>query len=68
MSGLEKRIAIRCKKCHTRFDVAPQTPEVKCPACSQGWRLRWFRPDVGMIIAPTSWTEYQGAERRELDE
>ncbi|MFQ5693735.1 MAG: hypothetical protein ACE5IM_11905 [Nitrospinota bacterium] len=69
-SGSEpaKGIAIRCKKCHKRCDVPPQTPEVQCPGCGQGWRIRWFRPDVGMIIAPISWTAYQTAERRTPDE
>lgn len=64
MAADGKTAAIRCKSCNCRFDVPDGTKEVVCPECQQGWKMRWFRPGVGMIIAPLNWTQFQKEARR----
>ena len=59
MGADTKASSIRCKACTCRFDVPDGEKEVTCPGCGQGWKMRWFRPGVGMIIAPLNWTKYQ---------
>ena len=64
MVAERKICSIRCKSCTCRFDVPDGEKEVTCPGCGQGWKMRWFRPGVGMIIAPLNWTKYQKDSKR----
>lgn len=65
MSEPQSSVAhIRCKACMARFDVTYPRGEAVCPGCGQGWRIKWFKKGVGMIIAPTDWTRFQKASRK----
>lgn len=68
MSAEKKETAVRCKACNTRFELGGDEKYVACPSCGQQWRMKWFKPGVGMIIAPASWTEYQRKSRKEAME
>jgi 2,3-dihydroxybenzoate-AMP ligase len=57
-------VAMRCKGCAGRFDVTHPAATATCPDCGEQWRVRWFTPDSGMIVAPLDWTDYQVRARR----
>lgn len=40
----------------------------ECPNCHQGWKIKWLAKDLGMIIAPIGWSEYQRQARRDTGE
>jgi hypothetical protein len=57
-------VALRCKACTGRFEAVHPAPTAVCPGCGEAWRIRWFTPDSGMIIAPVDWADYQARARR----
>jgi 2,3-dihydroxybenzoate-AMP ligase len=56
-------VAMRCKRCAGRFEVAHPAATATCPDCGETWKIRWFTPDSGMIVAPLDWTDYQVRSR-----
>ena len=62
-AGAGRPVAMRCKACAGRFEVAHPAATATCPDCGEGWKIRWFTPDSGMIIAPLNWTDYQVRSR-----
>lgn len=62
---VERLATIRCKSCMARFAVPYPQITVECPGCGQGWKIKWFKPGVGMIIAPLAWSEFQRKARKE---
>jgi len=62
--GAGAPVAMRCKGCVGRFDVTHPAATATCPACGETWKIRWFTPDSGMIVAPLNWTDYQVRARR----
>ena len=61
--GVAGPVMLRCKACAARFEATHPTPTARCPACGETWRLRWFTPDSGMVIAPIDWIDYQTRAR-----
>lgn len=57
--------AMRCKGCAGRFEVTYPAATATCPDCQETWKIKWFTPDSGMIIAPLDWTDYQVRARGE---
>jgi hypothetical protein len=57
-------VAMRCKRCAGRFEVTHPSATAACPECGETWKIRWFTPDSGMIVAPLNWTDYQVRARR----
>lgn len=62
-TGTGEPVMLRCKACAGRFQAAYPTATAACPACGETWRIRWFAPDAGMIIAPADWIDYQTRAR-----
>jgi len=63
-AGAGGPVAMRCKGCAGRFEVTYPAATATCPDCGEGWKVRWFTPDSGMIVAPLDWTDYQVRARR----
>jgi len=61
--GTPKPVLLRCKACAGRFETTHPAETATCPACGEAWRVRWFTPDSGMIIAPLDWKDYQTRAR-----
>lgn len=59
-------VALRCKRCASRFEVKHPQVMATCPKCQESWRIRWFTPDAGMITAPADWSDYQVRARGAL--
>lgn len=64
-AGAPAPVMLRCKACAGRFETTHPTATATCPACGESWRIRWFAPDSGMIIAPMDWKDYQMRARGE---
>ncbi len=62
-AGAVGPVTLRCKACTGRFEATHPAATAVCPACGEGWRIRWFTPESGMIIAPVDWADYQGRAR-----
>jgi len=65
--GVPGPVMLRCKACAGRFEATHPAATATCPACGEAWRIRWFAPDSGMIIAPTDWRDYQTRARSAVD-
>lgn len=61
--GTPGPVMLRCKACAGRFEAMHPAATATCPACGESWRIRWFTPDSGMIIAPMDWQDYQVRSR-----